>query len=66
MTDSIFFFETDSTASMDGVPWHVGFLDLVVVLMGVTVWNGLGVLTGVDFFLVEGLGKGAFFKGVSS
>lgn len=34
--------------------------------MGVTVWNGLGVLAGVDFFLVEGLGKGTIFKGVNS
>lgn len=60
-TGYVFFFDADLAESVDRFCWR--FSDVFWgVLIGVMAGDGLGVLAGVDFFLVQGLGMEIFFK----
>lgn len=62
-TGYVFFFDANSAECVDRFCWRLGFSDFFWdILMEVMAGDGLGVLARVDFFLVQGLGMGIFFK----
>lgn len=57
-----FFFVVDSLESVDEVLSFYGWPVFLGELMRVWTVDGLGVLAGIDFFLAENLGMGAFMR----